>query len=74
MSKEKTTAEKRNAYNIHSRMSQAIFINFIEQQVGERFKNTLFARFDRPMLNSIANTAASAIMKAPRLNVILRKQ
>lgn len=72
--KKKTTADKSNAYSIHSMINQAIFKKFIEQQVGERFKNTAFARFDRPMLSSIASTATSAVMKDPHLNVVLRKE
>jgi len=68
-----STAEKANSYKIQYRIDQAIFKELIEQQAGEVFKHTLVARFDRPMLSTIANVATRAIMKDPRLNVVLKK-
>lgn len=73
MAQEKTTERKRNAYKIHSIMSQAIFKYLIVSQVSERFKNTPVEGFDRPMLSSIANVSARAIMMEPRFDVVLRK-
>ena len=73
MTQEKTTATKKNAYKIRIEMSQAIFKAFIEEQCGEIMRGTVFACFNRPLLSSIANLAASAVMRDPRLNVVLRK-
>lgn len=74
MTQKKTTADKSNAYKIQSRISQSIFREFVEQQVGEQFKNTAVARFDRPMLSSLANVATRAIMNESRLDVVLKKK
>ena len=73
MSSEKTTAQKKNAYKIHIRISQAIFKELIKQQDGEELKHTAMACVGRPMLSTLSNIATSAIMKEPRLNVVLRK-
>lgn len=73
MSKERTTAEKRNAYNIRGFVSQAIFREFIVAQGDEVLKGTLVGQFDRPLLSALASIATRAIMKEPRLNVVLRK-
>lgn len=68
-----STAEKRNSYKIHCQVSQAIFRELIEQQGCDVFKHTPVGRFDRPMLSTIANVATRAVMKEPRLNVVLKK-
>jgi len=73
MSKGKTTATKKNAYRIRMEMSQAIFKIFLEEQCGEIMRGTVFACFNRPLLNSIANLATSAVMRDPHLDVILKK-
>jgi len=73
MTQERTTAQKRNAYKIRIAISQAIFRELIIQQGGEVLKESCIARYDRPLLSAIANIATTAIMKDPRLNVILRK-
>lgn len=69
-----STKDKRNAYRIRSRVDQAIFRELIEQQAGDLFKGTLVARFDRPMLSTIAGVAAKAVMRDERLNVVLKKE
>ncbi len=73
MAKEQTTAQKRNAYKIRIRISQAVFKELIIEQGGEILKGTAFGRFDRPLLSAVANIATTAIMNDPRLNVVLRK-
>jgi len=73
MANEKTTAQKKNAYKIRVRISQAIFRELITEQGGEILKGTVLGRFDRPLLSAIANIATTAVMRDPRLNVVLRK-
>jgi len=73
MTQEKTTAQKKNAYKVRIEISQAIFKELIIQQGGEVLKESVIARYDRPLLSAIANIATTAIMKDPRLNVVLRK-
>ena len=73
MSSEKTTAQKKNAYKIRIRISQAIFKELIIEQGGDVLKGTVLGRFDRPLLSAVANIATTAVMKDPRLNVVLRK-
>jgi len=68
-----STADKRNAYEIRGRISQAIFKEFIVAQGDEVFKNTVVRRFDMPMLSALTGIATRAIMKESRLNVVLRK-
>jgi len=72
MAKEKTTAQKRNAYKIRIRISQMIFRELIIEQGGDVLKGTVLGRFDRPLLSAIASIATTAIMKDPGLNVVLR--
>lgn len=74
MSRERTTAQKKNAYPIRRQISQAIFREFIVAQGDAILKNTAVCRFDRPMLSCLADIATRAIMKEPRLDVILKKQ
>jgi len=74
VAKERTTADKRNAYSIRCFVSQAIFKEFIVAQGDECFKYTKFPLFDRPELSVLAGIATKAIMKDPRLNVVLRKE
>lgn len=50
-----------------------IFRELIIEQGGEVLKGTIVGRFDRPMLSTLAHIATTAIMKDPRLNVVLRK-
>ncbi len=73
VAEKKTTAQKRNAYNIRGFVSQAIFREFIIAQGDEVLKGTLVGQFDRPLLSALSNIATRAIMKEPRLNVVLRK-
>ena len=73
MTQGKTTAQKRNAYDIRFRISQAIFKEFIVSQGGDILKSTAVGGFDMPLLSCLANIAAKAIMSEPRLNVVLRK-
>lgn len=73
MTQEKTTAQKKNAYRIRIRISNVIFRELMTEQGGEILKNTAVGRFDRPLLSALANIATSAVMKDPRLNVVLRK-
>ena len=73
MSIEKTTATKKNAYKIQVEVSQAIFKLFLQEQCGEFMRGSVFAMMDRPLLSSIANLATNAIMRDPRVNVVLRK-
>ena len=73
MTQEKTTAQKKNAYKIRIEISQAIFKELIIQQGGEVLKESVIARYDRPLLSAIANIATTAIMQDPRLNVVLKK-
>jgi len=73
MSSEKTTAQKKNAYRIRIRISQAIFKHLIIEQGGEILKGTVLGRFNRPLLSAIANIATTAVMQDPRLNVVLKK-
>ena len=74
MPKERTTAQKRNAYDIRGRVSQAIFKEFIVAQGDEVLKRTVVGNFDMPLLSALANIATRAIMEDSRLNVVLRKQ
>lgn len=74
MSSEKTTAQKSNAYKIRTVISQSIFRGLIIEQGNEILKDTAVGRFDRPLLSCLSNIATTAIMKEPRLNVVLRKQ
>ena len=74
MAKEKTTAQKRNAYNIRGVVSQAIFRQLIIAQGEEVLKHTLVGRFDRPLLSALAGIATKAVMNEPQLNVVLRKK
>ena len=69
-----TTAQKRNAYRIRSRVSQKIFKEFIVAQGDEVLKGTVVGNFDMPLLSALANIATRAIMEDSRLNVVLRKQ
>lgn len=73
MSSEKTTADKRNAYKIRVRIDQMIFRAFLVEQGGDVLKGTVVNDFDRPLLSALAHIATTAIMKDPRLNVVLRK-
>ncbi len=73
MSKAETTAQKRNAYNIRCEVSQAIFKEFIVAQGEEVLKHTLVGKFDRPLLSALAGIATRAVMKDPRLDVVLKK-
>lgn len=73
MTQERTTAQKKNAYDIRGRVSQAIFKELIVQQGNEVLKHTAVGRFDRPLLSCLAGIATRAIMNEPRLNVVLRK-
>jgi len=73
MPKDKTTAQKRNAYKIRIEISQAIFKQLLFEQGGEVLKESVIARYDRPLLSAISNIATTAIMQDPRLNVVLRK-
>ena len=73
MAKDKTTAQKRNAYKIRIEISQAIFKQLLFEQGGEVLKESVIARYDRPLLSAISNIATTAIMQDPRLNVVLRK-
>jgi len=70
---EKTTAQKRNAYRIRVRMDQMIFRELLIEQGGEILKGTKVGDFDRPMLSALAHIATTAVMRDPRLNVVLRK-
>jgi len=70
---EKTTAQKKNAYRIRVRIDQIIFREFLIQQDGEVLTGTAVGSFDRPLLSALSNIATTAIMKDPRLNVVLRK-
>jgi len=70
---EKTTAQKKNAYKIRIRIDQMIFRELLTEQGGEVLKGTVVGSFDRPLLSALANIATTAIMKDPRLNVVLRK-
>jgi len=70
---EKTTAQKKNAYRIRVRIDQAIFRELITEQCGERLRGTAIGNFNRPLLSALSNIATTAIMKDPRLNVVLRK-
>ena len=74
MAQEKTTAQKKNAYDIRGRVSQAIFKEFILSQGDDILKGTVVGRFDRPLLSALAGIATKAIMNEPCLNVVLRKQ
>jgi hypothetical protein len=73
MAQEKTTAQKRNAYWIRVRIDQMIFREFLTEQCGERLRGTAIGNFNRPLLSALAHIATTAIMKDPRLNVVLRK-
>ena len=73
LSEERTTLQKRNAYRIRTQISHTIFRELIIEQGGEILKGTIVGRFDRPLLSCLANIATKAIMKDPRLNVVLRK-
>lgn len=68
-----STAEKANSYKIQGRMHQAVFQEFVKQQGDDVFKFTVFEGLDGPMLSTIASVATRAVMKDPRLNVVLRK-
>ncbi|MCK4785874.1 MAG: hypothetical protein KAV87_19110 [Desulfobacteraceae bacterium] len=74
MAQEKTTAQKKNAYSIRCRVSQAIFEEFIVSQGDDILKGTVVGRFDRPLLSALAGIATRAIMNEPRLDVVLRKR
>ena len=73
MPKERTTRQKRNASKIRIEISQAIFKQLLFEQGGEVLKESVIARYDRPLLSAIANIATTAIMQDPRLDVVLRK-
>ena len=73
MTQEKTTAQKKNAYRIRVRIDQMIFRELITEQGGEVLRGTVVGSFDRPLLSALAHIATTAIMKDPRLNVVLRK-
>jgi len=74
MPKERATRQKKNAYKIRIEISQAIFKELLFEQGGEVLKESCIARYDRPLLSAIANIATTAIMKDPRLNVVLKKE
>lgn len=73
MAQEKTTAQKKNAYKIRIEIDQMIFRELLIEQGGEVLKGTVVGSFDRPLLSALAHIATTAIMKDPRLNVVLRK-
>lgn len=73
MSKAKMTAQKRNAYDIRGEVSQSIFREFIVAQGDDTLKYTIVGKFDRPLLSTLAGIATRAVMKDPRLNVVLKK-
>ncbi len=50
-----------------------IFREFLTEQCGERLRGTAIGNFNRPLLSALAHIATTAIMKDPRLNVVLRK-
>jgi len=70
---ETTTAQKRNAYRIRIRISQAVFKELIIEQGGDVLKGTVLGRFDRPLLSALAHIATTAIMKDSGLNVVLKE-
>ena len=74
MSKERTTADKSNAYKIRIVVDRAIFKQLILKQRGDILKDTVVGRFDMPLLSCLSNIAASAIMNEPRLDVVLKKK
>ncbi len=74
MSTEKTTAQKRNAYDIRGRVSQAIFKELIVAQGDEILKGTVVGRFDRPLLSCLSGIATKAIMNEPGIDVVLKKK
>ncbi|KKN29764.1 hypothetical protein LCGC14_0840620 [marine sediment metagenome] len=74
MSREKTTAQKRNAYDIRLYVSQAIFRQLIVSQGDEILKGTVVGQFDRPLLSCLSGIATKAIMNEPRLDVVLKKK
>jgi len=74
MTQKKTTAQKKNAYKIHNRISQVVFRELIIEQDGVVLKDTVVGSLDRPLLSALSNIVTSAIMKDPYLNVVLRKK
>jgi len=74
MSTERTTAQKRNAYRIRERVSQAVFRQLIVSQGNEILKGTVVGRFDRPLLSCLASIATKAIMNEPGVDVVLKKK
>lgn len=73
MSKAETTAQKKNAYDIRGVISQAVFKEFVVAQGDDVLKYTIVGKFDRPLLSTLAGIATRAVMKNPRLNVVLKK-
>lgn len=68
------TKDKKNAYKIRSKISEAIFLELRVSQGDEILRHTAVGRFDMPLLSCLANIATRAIMKEPRLDVVLKKQ
>ena len=50
-----------------------IFRELITEQGGEVLKGTVVGSFDRPLLSALSHIATTAIMKDPRLDVVLKK-
>ncbi len=73
MSQAETTAQKKNAYDIRGVISHAVFREFIVAQGDEALKHTVFGKFDRPMLSTLAGIATRSIMHNPHLNVVKKK-
>ena len=74
MSRERTTAQKRNAYRIRERVSQAVFRQLIVSQGDEILKGTVVGRFERPLLSCLSGIATKAIMNEPGIDVVLKKK
>lgn len=74
MSNERTTAQKRNAYDIRGRVSQAIFRELIIAQGDEVLKGTVVGNFDRPLLSCLSGIATRAIMNEPGIDVVLKRK
>lgn len=74
MSKAETTAQKKNAYNIRIAVDRAIFKEFVVAQGSNVWRGTVVSRFDTPLMSALAMIATKAIMKNPRLDVVLKKK
>jgi len=65
------TADKKNAHKIQSELNQAVFKEFLFARNGY---GIVLSDLDRPQLDYIAKVAARAVMKDPKIDVVLKRK